>query len=90
MFNLVIGGFVALFFLGLPLAIIALFIAGSLEKKPRVSERHGHAVDAPPTADRAADYRRDMRRRVVYGGHAAIATKPADREKSVRLQSPKV
>ena len=90
MLNFVIGGFVALFFLGLPLAIIALFVASFLEKRPSVAERGRRAVDAQPIPDRAADYRHDKRRRVVYGGHSVIATKLPEREKSMHLRSTKV
>jgi hypothetical protein len=87
MLNFVIGGFVALFFLGLPLAIIALFVASFLEKRPIVSETR---VRAEPIPDRAADDRRDKRRRVIYGGHSTIAGKLSDREKSMHLHGTKV
>jgi hypothetical protein len=90
MLNFVIGGFVALFFLGLPLAIIALFVASFLEKRPSVSERSRRAVDTQPIPDRAADYRHDKRRRVVYGRHSVTTTKLPEREKSMHLHSTKV
>jgi hypothetical protein len=90
MLNLVIGGVVALFFLGLPVAIIALFIVSSLEKwRANVPEGNG-AMDVAPTPDPLADYRRDKRRRIVYGGHSVIAARLSDREKSMRLQSTQV
>jgi hypothetical protein len=90
MLNFVIGGFVALFFLGLPLAIIALFIVSSLDKTPRISERNRRAVDVPPATDPLADDRRHKRRRIIYGGHAAIAARLSARETSVRLQGTEV
>jgi hypothetical protein len=90
MLNLVIGGFVALFFLGLPLAIIALFVVSSPGKTPSVSERHRPTVDVPPATDRLADVRRHKRRRIVYGGHAATAARLAGRETSIRLQGTEV
>jgi hypothetical protein len=90
MLNFVIGGFVALFFLGLPLAIIALFVASYLEKRPNVSGRNRVAVGVPPTSDHAADDRYDRRRRIVYGRHPAIAAKLPEREKSMRPQDAKV
>jgi hypothetical protein len=90
MLNFVIGGFVALVFLGLPLAIIALFVASFLEKRPSVSERNSVAVGVPPTPDHAADYRHDKRRRIVYGRHPVIAAKLPEREESMRPQDAKV
>jgi hypothetical protein len=90
MLNFVIGGFVALFFLGLPLAIIALFVASFLEKRPSASERSRLPLDAQSIPDRAADYRHDKRRRVIYGGHSVIAAKLPEREKSMRLHGTKV
>jgi hypothetical protein len=76
MLNFMIGGFIALVFLGLPLAIIALFLAGSLEKRPIAeSESNRNATDLAPVLDRLAEQRRYNRRRIVYGGRFVTATK---------------
>jgi hypothetical protein len=86
MLNFIVGGFVALFLLGLPLAIIALFLVSSLEKRPIAeSKRDGLAVDLVPALDPLAEERRYKRRRIVYGGHSVMATRPLSREQSVRF-----
>jgi hypothetical protein len=81
MLNFIIGGLVALYVLGLPLAIIALFVAGSLEKSPTaVSERNRLAIDVAPDSDRLADERRYRRQRIVYGNRSAMAARLLSRE----------
>jgi hypothetical protein len=86
MLNFIVGGLVALFFLGLPLAIIALFLAGSLETRPTAaSERNRAAVNPSPALDRLAEERRYQRRRIIYGGHSAMATRLLSREGQVRF-----
>jgi hypothetical protein len=91
MLNFVIGGFIALVFLGLPLAIIALFVAGSLEKRPiAVSERSSLAKDLAPASDRLAEERRYNRRRIVYGGRSTMATERLNRGEPVHFHSTNV
>jgi hypothetical protein len=81
--NMVIGAFMALIFLGLPLAIFGLFIASTLDRRGGRAPQ-GFAVSrelsaSGPTANHASD----RRRRIIYGQypraqeHRLNATRPA-------------
>jgi hypothetical protein len=83
---MMIGGVVAALFLGLPLAIIGLFIASTLDR------RHGKPPDVasrePSHVLPAADEGIDRRRRVIYGRQSAVAT--AKRHELGRIRDRKV
>ena len=83
---MVIGGVVAALFLGLPLAIMGLFIASTLDR------RHGKPPDVasrePAHVLPVADEGIDRRRRVIYGRQSAVAT--AKRHEPGRIRDRKV
>ena len=75
MLEMVSGALVALCFLGLPLAIIGLFIASTLDRRnarPPQGFTASGEVSASASATNHAD---DKRRRVmpVFGGHDSIS-----------------
>lgn len=84
--GMVIGGVVAALFLGLPLAIIGLFIVSTLDR------RHGKPPKAaspePAHVFPAADEGIDRRRRVIYGRQSVVAT--AKRHEPERIRDRKV
>ena len=84
--SMVIGGVVAALFLGLPLAIIGLFVVSTLDRRqakpPKVAPR------APAQVLPLADESIDRRRRVIYGRQSVVAT--AKRPEPERIRDRKV
>jgi len=83
---MLIGGVVAALLLGLPLAIIGLFIVSTLDRRhakpPKVASRE------PDHVLPAADEGIDRRRRVIYGRQSVVAT--AKRPEPERIRDRKV
>jgi hypothetical protein len=81
--NMVVGAFMALMFFGLPLAIIGLFIASTLDRrggKPpkRMVSSHDYSAS---TTNRAGD----RRRRIIYGQYPAGTRSSAERNTLTRV-----
>jgi hypothetical protein len=90
MLEMVSGALVALCFLGLPLAIIGLFIASTLDRRNARAPQGFTAsrqVSASASATKHAD---DKRRRVIYGRYSVVTTASAERYGSTRAQGRKV
>jgi hypothetical protein len=82
---MVLGAFVALFFLGLPLAIIGLFIASTLDRRsPRPREGFDASPELAPSVASHGD-----RRRIVYGRYSVVTTASAERQEPARIHSRK-
>jgi hypothetical protein len=79
--NMVVGAFMALIFLGLPLAIIGLFIASILDR--RGGRPPESLASSPEHLASAASYRGDRRRRIIYGKYPAGTA--AERNKPTRV-----
>lgn len=85
---MVIGAFVALFFLGLPLAIIGLFIASTLDRrgaKPPEGIKKSHEALAS-----AINHGSDRRRRIIYGRYSVVTTASAEHHEPTRVHSRKI
>jgi hypothetical protein len=81
--NMVVGAFVAFVLIGLPLAIIGLFIASTLERRGgRPPE--GFAAESSTSAS-AMNHGGDRRRRIIYGRHIVGTTASAERHRPMRL-----
>jgi hypothetical protein len=86
--NMVVGAFVALLFLGLPLAIIGLFIASTLDRRNiRPPEGIAEAAEASSVGTGHAG---DRRRRIVYGRSSLATAAPAERHEPARARGGKV
>ena len=83
---MVIGAFVALFFLGLPLAIIGLFIASANRKARGFVKAEASPEPAPPAS--VANHDSD-RRRIVYGRYSVVTTGSAERHEQERVHNRK-
>jgi hypothetical protein len=86
--DMVIGAFVALFFLGLPLAIIGLFIASTLDRRHARPPERFKAL--PEVSATATNYAGDRRRRIVYGRLLVVAPASAERHEPTRVHGRKV
>src|ERR1700740_926977 len=87
---MVIGAFVALVFLGLPLAIIGLFIASTLDRRHAKPPKGYTALRDPAPSAYATSQEGNKRRRIIYGGNTAkisasavSACSPPERSDSV-------
>jgi hypothetical protein len=88
MLDMVIGAFVALVFLGLPLAIIGLFIASTLD---RTRAPGGYAASREPAASaHATNHGSDYRRRIIYGRYSVVTTALAARQEPTRVHGRKI
>jgi hypothetical protein len=67
---MLIGAFVALFFLGLPLAIIGLFIASTLDRRNAIPPEGFKA-----SMEASTSHAGDKRRRIIYG-RLSVVTEP--------------
>ena len=84
MLEMVVGAFLAVIFLGLPLAIIGLFVASTLDRrKARPSERF-RASGEPAALASATNHGDDRRRVIVYGLYPVVTTAPAKRKGPTR------
>ena len=83
MFNAVVGGILVLFFIGLPIGIIGLFIDSILERRPASSLRTITRLPEAPAASDANKGRRDRRAVIyeAYGRHSSSAPASDERAK---------
>jgi hypothetical protein len=71
---MVVGAFVALIFIGLPLAIIGLFIASTLDRRGgRPPEGFAPSRELSASAS-VANQAGDRRRRIIYGQYSVGTT----------------
>jgi hypothetical protein len=80
---MIVGAFVALFFLGLPLAIIGLFIASTLDRRNSRPPDGFTASQEPAASTSAMNYAGD-KRRIVHGRNSVITTAPVERYELTR------
>ena len=78
MLNMIVGAFLALAFFGLPLAIIGLFIAGTVDRRG-AKPPQGYAASRESTPSTSAISQERYRRRIIYGGYSVGATASAKR-----------
>ena len=83
MLEMIVGAFVALFFLGLPLAIIGLFIASTLGRRNSRPPDGFTASQEPAASTSAMSYAGD-KRRIIYGRYSVITTASAERDDLMR------
>jgi hypothetical protein len=88
MLEMVSGALVALCFLGLPLAIIGLFIASTLDRR-NARPPQGFTASREVSAS-ATNHADDKRRRVIYGRYSVVTTASAERYGSTRTHGRKV
>jgi hypothetical protein len=85
--NMIVGAFLALAFFGLPLAIIGLFIAGTIDRRgAKAPEGYVSSLVTTPSAS-AMSQEVDRRRRVVYGGYSVSATTSTKRYEPTRARA---
>jgi hypothetical protein len=87
--NMVIGAFLALAFFGLPLAIIGLFIAGTLYRRG-ARPPEGFAASREPSVSAPVMNHGDKRRRIIYGQYSTATTASAERYRSTPSRGRKV
>jgi hypothetical protein len=85
---MIVGGFVALFLLGLPLAIIALFVASTLERRP-VNAEKAEPLKVLRTQPLVTNHDNDKRRRILYGRPSSSGTEVPEHKKPGHLQETK-
>ncbi len=84
-FNLAVGGLVAALFLGLPTAIIGLFVFSTLDRRQMKPPDSG--IGSRDSAHSVlADEPSDRRRRVVYGRHSAATAAKQEEPERIRAQ----
>jgi hypothetical protein len=88
MLEMIVGGFVALFLLGLPLAIIALFVASTLERRP-VNAEKAKPLKVLRTQPLVTNHDNDKRRRILYGRPSSNGTEVPEHKKPGHLQETK-
>jgi hypothetical protein len=88
MLEMIVGGFVALFLLGLPLAIIALFVASTLERRP-VNAEKAKPLQVLRTQPLVTNHDNDKRRRIIYGRPSSSGTEVPEHKKPGHLQETK-
>jgi hypothetical protein len=77
--NMVIGAFMALAFFGLPLAIIGLFVASTLDGR-NAKPPEGFAASREHSASASVtNHAGDRRRRIIYGKYPVSTTASAER-----------
>jgi hypothetical protein len=84
--GMIVGGFVAMVFLGLPLAIIGLFIASTFDRRDARAPRGYTASRQPTLSASATSHEGDRRRRIIYGGYSVGATASAERNERTRVR----
>jgi hypothetical protein len=81
--NMVVGAFMALIFLGLPLAIIGLFIASTLDRRgARPPESLASSQEHSASATSLGG---DRRRRIIYGQYPVGTKASAERNRPTRV-----
>jgi hypothetical protein len=78
MLEMIIGAFVALLVFGLPLAIIALFVASTLERRPASAPESIKALHPTPTSAFLPHYGDHKRRRIIYGSSSLVSARKSD------------
>jgi hypothetical protein len=86
MLEMAVGAFVAVCFMGLPLAIIGLFIASTLDRRG-TRPPEGYTVSREPSATNNGG---DKRRRIIYGQYSVVTTASAERYGPTRAHGPEV
>jgi hypothetical protein len=84
---MVVGAFMAFIFLGLPLAIIGLFIASTLDRRGG-RPPNGFASSQEHLAS-TMNHGGDRRRRIIYGHFPAATTALSERNGPTRVHSGK-
>jgi hypothetical protein len=88
--SMVVGAFMALIFLGLPLAIIGLFTATTLDRRGgRPPAGLAESRESSASAF-AGNHGSDRRRRIVYGQYSVGTVASAERNRPTRVHSGKV
>lgn len=83
MLNLLIGAIVAFILIGLPLAIIGLFIASVIDRR---NAKPGQKTGTVPLASTPEEETgRENRRAIIYGRHPMVPATSGDRSKPVRI-----
>jgi flagellar basal body-associated protein FliL len=88
MLEMIVGGFVALILLGLPLAIIALFIASTLERRP-VNAEKAKPLQVLMAEPLVTNYGNDRRRRIIYLRPSLSVTEVPEHNKPGHLRETK-
>jgi hypothetical protein len=78
-FNLAVGAIVGLILIGLPVAIIWLFIASVMDRRNPKPDRN--AATLPSTSAPEADTGRGNRRVITYGRHPMVPVTSAEHAK---------
>jgi hypothetical protein len=78
-FNLVVGAIVGLILIGLPVAIIGLFIASVMDRRNLKPDQN--TAISPSTSVPEADTGRGNRRVITYGWYPMVPATPADHSK---------
>ena len=76
---MVVGAFVALIVFGLPLAIIGLFIASTLDRRQGRFDEGFKASPEPTTSASSMRHDSNKRRRIIYGRYTGVSTASAER-----------
>ena len=79
MLDMMVGAFVTLIVFGLPLAIIGLFIAGTLDRRQGRFDEAFKASAEPTTSASAMKHDSNKRRRIIYGRYAGVSIASAER-----------
>ena len=83
--GMIVGAFVAFVFLGLPLAIIGLFIASTLDRRDaRAPEGYTASRQPALASGSATSHEGDRPRRVIYGGYSVGAMLSRTRRANAR------
>jgi hypothetical protein len=77
--DLVVGAFVALIVFGLPLAIIVLFIASTLDRRQGRFDEGFKASPEPTTSASSMRHDSNKRRRIIYGRYSGGSLASAER-----------
>jgi hypothetical protein len=85
--NMIVGAFMALIFLGLPLAIIGLFIASTLDRRGGRPSASFVASQELSVSAPVANHGGDRRRRIIYGQYSVGKTASAERNRPTRVHS---
>ena len=85
--NMIVGAFMALIFLGLPLAIIGLFIASTLDRRGGRPSAGFVASQELSVSAPVANHGGDRRRRIIYGQYSVGKTASAELNRPTRVHS---
>ena len=88
MLQMVVGAFVALIFVGLPLAIMGLYIASTLDRRNARPPEGVTAAREP--SDSATNHGGEKRRHIIYGRYSVISTASAEHYEPTRAHGRQV